>query len=135
MMDRGDDAFLHALETGEVANHAFHHRDHLRAAFLYVRRRGAKDAEQTMLGTIRRFAAHHGHAPKFHFTMTALWVRLVAAHVAQHPDAAFDELIDLDNRLLDKDLPLRFYSRTQLFSEQARARWVEPDMRPLPATG
>ncbi|HME82301.1 MAG TPA: hypothetical protein VKF82_09520 [Candidatus Eremiobacteraceae bacterium] len=86
-----------------------------------------------MIETIRRFAAHHGHAPKFHFTLTALWVRLVAAHVADHPDAAFDELIDLDNRLLDKDLPLRFYSRAQLFSEHARASWVEPDVRPLPA--
>jgi|SRR5271165_1520179 len=132
MTDGADHAFLRALETGTIANHAFHHRDHLRAAFLYVRARGPKGAEQAMLDTIRHFAAHHGHAPKFHFTLTALWVRLVAAHAAEHPDAAFDELIALDGRLLDKDLPLRFYSRTQLFSERARASWIEPDVRPLP---
>lgn len=128
-----DKAFLQSLETGALANHALHHRDHLKAAFLYVRSRGAAQAEQAMLHTIRRFAKAHGHAPKFHFTLTAVWVKLVAAHARQHRDVSFDELVDLDDRLLDKDLPLRFYSRAVLFSEQARSQWVDPDVRALPA--
>jgi hypothetical protein len=134
-MDHADDGFLHALETGTIPNHAFHHRDHLRAAWLYVRKRGAGDAERTMLETIRHFASLHGHASKFHHTLTVVWVKLVAAHATQHMDATFDELLNLDGRLLDKELPLRFYSAGVLFSESARARWVEPDVRALPSAG
>jgi hypothetical protein len=131
-VDHADDGFLRALETATIPNHAFHHRDHLRAAWLYVRQRGAADAERAMLDTIQHFALLHGHASKFHHTLTVLWVRLVAAHVTHHVDATFDELLDLDGRLLDKDLPLRFYSPNVLFSERARSRWVEPDVRSLP---
>jgi hypothetical protein len=134
-MDPSDSGFLHALETGAIPNHAFHHRDHLRAAWLYVRQRGATEAEQAMLETIRRFASLHGHASKFHFTLTALWVKLVAAHATHHVEATFDELLDLDARLLDKDLPLRFYSPDVLFSACARSRWVEPNLRALPSAG
>jgi hypothetical protein len=134
-VDHSDDSFLHALETGAIPNHAFHHRDHLRAAWLYVRRRGMADAERAMLETIQRFASLHGHASKFHHTLTVLWVKLVAAHATHHVEATFDELLKLDARLLDKDLPLSFYSRGVLFSERARSRWVEPDVRTLPSTG
>jgi hypothetical protein len=125
--------FLRALENGEIPNHSFRHRDHLRAAWLYVHLRGAIEAERAMLETIRRFATLTGHAAKFHVTLTVVWVRLVAAHVAHHRDKAFDDLIELDGRLLDKDLPLRFYSPDVLFSTRARTQWVEPDVRALPA--
>lgn len=33
--------------------------------------------------------------------------------------------------LADKDLPLQYYSRELLFSEDARAAWVDPDVRVL----
>jgi hypothetical protein len=132
MINASDLAFLDALEKAVIPNHAFRHRDHLRAAWLYIRERGSRGAEEAMLLTIRRFATAHGHAGKFHHTLTAAWVRLVAAHVAEHDDASFEDLIALDERLLDKDLPLRFYSRELLFSARARAQWVDPDREALP---
>jgi hypothetical protein len=33
--------------------------------------------------------------------------------------------------LADKELPLQYYSRERLFSDEARAAWVEPDRQPL----
>jgi hypothetical protein len=131
-MEQSDHGFLQALEAGAIPNHAFRHRDHLMAAWLYLRQRGATGAEQAMLETIRRFAALHGHASKFHYTLTVVWVKLVAAHYTHHVGATFDELLDLDGRLLDKNLPLRFYSLGVLFSEHARSHWVDPDVRSLP---
>ena len=84
MMNASDRVFLDALEKAVIPNHAFRHRDHLRAAWLYIHERGASGAEEAMLQTIHRFATAHGHAGRFHHTLTAAWVRLVAAHVAHH---------------------------------------------------
>jgi hypothetical protein len=134
MMGPTDSAFLDALEKAGIPNDAFRHRDHLRAAWLCIRQQGAAGAEEAMLSIIRRFATAHGHAGKFHYTLTVAWVRLVAAHVVQHNDVTFEELIALDGRLLDKDLPLRFYSRDLLFSARAREQWVNPDREALPGT-
>ena len=37
-----------------------------------------------------------------------------------------------DVALLDRETPLRFYSPGRLWSDEARAGWVEPDLQPLP---
>lgn len=34
--------------------------------------------------------------------------------------------------LADKDLPLTYYSRERLFSDEARGAWVAPDREPVP---
>jgi hypothetical protein len=39
-----DDAFLDAFERGALREHGFGHRDHLRLAWLYVRRYGRDQA-------------------------------------------------------------------------------------------
>lgn len=132
-MNRSDEEFLLALETGALPNQQFRHRDHLRAAWLYVEQRGPVDATAAMLNTIRTFAAHHGHSVKFHTTMTIAWVKLVAFHARCHPNRAFTDFLEINRALLDKDLLLRFYTPTRLFSEEARLQWVEPDVRLLPA--
>jgi hypothetical protein len=104
----------------------------VRAAWLYTNRFGLEAAQQRMEMTIKRFALHHDHGAKFHKTLTAAWVRLVGYHALCHPVESFGQFISLNGALLDKDLPLRFYSRERLFSQEARATWVEPDKRALP---
>jgi hypothetical protein len=131
-MIESDAAFLEALESGQIANSSFKHRDHLRAAWLYVKRDGPENAVHSMERTIKDFAARHGHERKFHLTLTVAWVKLVGAHVAWHDRATFDEFISLNERLLDKDLPLLFYSREKLYSELARSQWIDPDLCVLP---
>ena len=134
MMSESDARFLSALEACQIPNADFRHRDHLRAAWLYVTCAGSSRAVKLMERTIRRFAAYHGHVDKFHATLTAAWVKLVAAHVEFHACPTFDAFIDHNSKLLDKDLPLQFYSRTALFSDRARVRWVDPDLQNLPTT-
>jgi hypothetical protein len=127
-----DDAFIDALERCEIPNERFHHRDHVRAAWLCVTRRSYQEAAATMDRLIRRFAAHHGHVDKYHRTLTLLWVRLVAAHAVACKEQTFDEFALKNEALLDKDLALHFYSRETLFSQRARRHWVEADLRALP---
>lgn len=70
----------------------------------------------------------------YHETITRLYMRLIGHHLANSADPT--NLLGLANELLathaERDLPLRYYSRERLFSPEARAAWVPPDVRPLP---
>lgn len=120
--------FLDAFETGGISTAEFHHRDHLRLAWVQVRRLGPQEASGAVSAGIRRFAAAHGLDRLYHETLTRFWVRIVA-HAAE---PTFEDTLRLHPLLLDKELPLRHWSREALFGDAARANWVEPDLAPLP---
>jgi hypothetical protein len=66
--------------------------------------------------------------------MTRFWVRIVDHIAGTRPDiASFDDFLSAFPRLLDKDLPHRHWRAETLGGADARARWVEPDLIPLPA--
>ena len=48
-----------------------------------------------------------------------------------HPEKTLDAL--MRTPLADATLPFRHYSAERLWSDEARAKFVEPDLRPLPA--
>lgn len=127
-----DAAFLAAFETGEIANQSFHHRDHVRLAWVQIHRLGVEAAGDEVTRMIRRFATRHGGAARYNETMTRFWVRVVGIAVSRHPDLGFDPLIDAEPHLLDKSLPLRHWSREALFATDASATWVDPDLIPIP---
>lgn len=130
-----DDAqFLAAFETGQIANRDFHHRDHLRLAWIQIRRLGLERALESVTTAIRQFATHHGHADRYHDTMTRFWLRAVATGIDHHPDLSFEGLLAAEPHLLDQNLPYVHWSREQMASDQARRQWVEPDLRQMPAT-
>jgi hypothetical protein len=128
-----DEQFLAAFEAGRIANQDFHHRDHLKVAWIQVHRVGSDRAADTVAGTIREFATRHGHAERYHETMTRFWVRVVGMGVSRHPTLAFDDLIAAEPHLLDKNLPYHHWSRELMGSNEARRDWVEPDLRMMPA--
>lgn len=106
-------AFIRTFESGQIAPHDFRHADHLRLALAYLVDSGSiEEATTRMAAGLRAFARAAGKEEKYHHTLTVAWVRLVA-------------------RLLDQQLPLAYYTRDRLFSDEARERWVEPDRQPL----
>ena len=129
-----DEKFLAAFEAGRIANQDFHHRDHLRLAWIQVRRLGLQRASDTVAGAIRQFAGRHGHADRYHETMTRFWVRVVAMGIGRHPTLLFDDLLAAEPHLLDKTLPFNHWSRERMASDEARRRWMEPDIRLMPAS-
>jgi hypothetical protein len=131
--DLPDDEFLATFERAGFGPHEFHHRDHLRMAHLYVQRFGLAAATERACAGIRALAAAHGHADKYHATLSQAWVRVVALAMQHTPQGTFDELLAAHPRLLDKNLLLSHYSRTVLFGPRARDHWVAPDRRPIPA--
>ena len=70
----------------------------------------------------------------YHETVTHAYVRLIAGLFADCSGQPLPERIStlVNGPLGERDALLRFYSRETLMSPQARAEWVEPDVRPLP---
>jgi hypothetical protein len=122
-----DDEFIRAFERCEISNADFRHRDHVRLAWLYLRRYGA-EADGRMVAGIQRFAAHHGKLAKYHHTMTIAWMRLVAPAANM---GRFEDVIALFPRLLDKNYLREFYSEALLSTDAARENFTEPDKQPF----
>lgn len=128
-----DAAFVHAFESCALSSEAFQHQDHVRLAWLYLRQEEFSIALERMEKSIRRFAAHHHAVQKYHHTLTLAWMRLVRAALRESPGIrTLEVFFSRHPWLLDRDLPLTYYSRERMFSAAARAVWVEPDLRPLP---
>jgi hypothetical protein len=128
-----DDEFLHAFFSLTLANSEFRHRDHLRLSWLAVRRHGGSLAEEVVAAGIRNFAHHNSHGLLYHDTMTRFWVRLVGHAVSDRPEIVdFEEFLAAYPLLLDKNTPLRHWSRGAMFGAEARAAWRDPDLVALP---
>ncbi|HZU41851.1 MAG TPA: hypothetical protein VE994_04200 [Terriglobales bacterium] len=129
-----EDAFVRAFEACEYPPEKFRHADHIRLAWIYVRRYGLAGAEERIRMSIRNFATSVGHAPKYHETMTRAWLRLVYAAYAATPGLTdYVAFVSQHPTLLDKSALAPFYSPQVLTSDEARHNWILPDLKPLPA--
>jgi len=126
-----DDQFARAFENCEIAGEDFHHQDHIRLAWIYLKRYGPEDASSRIAAAIRAFASRLGKADKYHETVTIAWMRLVQ----QAADCnSFREVAAAFPQFLDKSYLNDFYSAETLQSGAARESFVEPDKKPLPST-
>ena len=132
-MYQNDDAFAQAFENCTLPNDQFHHRDHLRLAFIYLRRYGLDQAGIRISESICRFATHHRGAEKYHQTITIAWMRLLAAAAQDMPSSAtLDQIFEAVPALLNKNTICEYYSPALLTSPEARRHFAEPDVKPLP---
>jgi hypothetical protein len=125
-----DETFLRRFEAASLRS--FGHRDHLRVAFAYARRGGVDHAVARAREGLRRFAAAHGEPGRYHETLTTAWARVVGHYALGGPENDFEAFLAAHPRLLERDLLCAHYSRERLFSEAARAAFVEPDLLALP---
>ncbi len=126
-----DEEFVRAFESCELSPDAFHHRDHIRLAAIYVSRHGAAEATERFKASLRRFAANIGKSDRYHETITVAWIQLVAHAMTLNPGAQPGDFPEL----LDKNYIGRFYSPGLLATAAARSGFVEPDRAPLPVIG
>jgi|HubBroStandDraft_1064217.scaffolds.fasta_scaffold50819_3 hypothetical protein len=116
---------------GPFCQARFDHRQHVKFAWSTVRERGAVEAETIVSDEIRDFAARHAPG-KYHQTMTSFWVRLVAHTLEVADSGDFERHVAQLPVLLDKRAAWRHYSDMALVGTGARARFVAPDLTPIP---
>jgi hypothetical protein len=133
-LDRLDD--LAARFGARAIPHAeWTHRAHLTVGAWHVHHFGPDEALARLRTGIRALNDAHGtpNSPTrgYHETITRVYVRLLAAALAQFSAATplADRIAHMvASPLAEKDFLLRFYSRERLMSERARAEWLEPDL-------
>ena len=123
-----EDEFLQAFHSCRLPNSEFRHADHLRLAWLHLRRATFPDALEQVRNGIRRFAEHHGAPHLYHDTVTTAWVRLLATH----HESTFAEFLRANEPRLTAALLHRFWTPEVLASDAARQHWVPPDRAGLP---
>lgn len=131
----GDDRdFAAAFEAGNIAPERFSHRDHLRLAYVYLVDSDVDAACDRMRDALLRFLDRHGiTATKYHETMTRAWILAVRHFLEKTATArSADEFIDAHPQMLDPAIMLTHYSADRLFSDEARADFIEPDLDPIP---
>jgi hypothetical protein len=113
------------------------HAAHLTVALWHLLQYDWPEAVRRVRLGIQRYNAAHGIRTTptggYHETLTLFWLRRVRAFLEGERNEA-RSLVHLANELAaaaDKSLPLEYYTRERLFSPEARAGWVEPDLRPL----
>ena len=133
-VSNSDMEFLMAFEAGAYAPADFNHRAHVRLAYVYLATNDVERATTLMRAAIVNFLRHHGIAPtKYHETLTQAWSLAVFHFMHRTPSAlSADDFIRQTPLLLDTRIMLTHYSAERLFSPQARAAFVQPDLDPIP---
>jgi hypothetical protein len=115
-----DAEFLQALEDGSYPRDAMDHRAHLRLALLF------RDDPQGARDLLVRYIQRIGGMVRYNETLTQFWLRAVSLHDEDTVDAL------MRTPLSDVNLPFRHYSPERLWSDEARTKFVAPDLRPFP---
>jgi hypothetical protein len=120
-----------AFERFDVAD--FHHRDHVRLAWAYLREYGLIEALIRFRDALQKFAAHKGLPGLYHETITLMFLLLI--HERCERDMTFEELEAASPELFmwKPSLVDRLYDEATLQSDRARAALVLPDLAAIQA--
>jgi len=129
-----DRAFVQAFEACSVPADQFNHRAHLRLAYVYLCAEDVDSAAQRMKSSLVAYLSHLQADPaKFHHTMTQAWVMAVRHFMDKSQGFDdFDAFLAASPVLMDTKVMLTHYSAEALFSDEARASYIEPDKQPIP---
>jgi hypothetical protein len=132
-----DRVFRSDFEAGRVPPAKFDHRAHVQLAYVYLTELDPDAAYQAIRSALLNFLCRHGiDGSKYHDTLTRAWVLAVRAFMDRSPPCeSAQEFLAANSRLLYSKILTAHYSPELLFSDAARARFVEPDRRPIPVSG
>ncbi|HZU96150.1 MAG TPA: hypothetical protein VFF73_05530 [Planctomycetota bacterium] len=125
------------FQAGTLPKEEWTHAAHLVVALDHARRYEPAEAIERLRSSIKRYNKATGtpETPTrgFHETITLAWFHLVRHFLEVFDDGrSFAALADAVVQLYSKDEIFAHYSRERLMTPEARARWIEPDLRPLP---
>ena len=129
-----DRRFRADFAAGRIDPGAFDHRAHIRLAYIYLAEHDTNTALTLMRSSLLAFIRHHDiPVARYHETLTQAWILAVRHFMAISPDSESSaDFIASNPGMLDSKIMLTHYSTEVLFSPEARARFVEPNLELIP---
>ena len=135
-----DSELLQAFEDCTLPMNEWRHRTHVKVAYLFLRSFSLEEATSKMRAGVKALNAVYGvpEGPTsgYNETTTVAFLRIVQSVMVTYsqvlPAATADEFCDNHPQLLSKHLLRLFYSPERRLHPEAKERFVEPDLTPLP---
>jgi len=132
-----DETFLKLFESAELPLDQWHHPEHIKVAYLYLRRYPFETAMDRIREKIKAQNMAHKvpESPTrgYHETMTQAWLRLVHVTLCEYgPAETADDFYEQSPQLTQKKTLRLFYSKEVFMSLPAKYEFFEPDLAPLP---
>ena len=125
-------SIVEGFETGTISRDEWKHAEHLVVALYYLSNHDFETSLGKMrdgiFNLLRSFGVDLSKEMPYHETLTVFWMRTVSDFSNSKNGASIIEKANELVEKFDKDYPLLFYSREYLFSDEARAKFVEGDL-------
>ena len=125
-------SIVESFENGTISRDDWKHAEHLIVAFYYLSHHDFETALTKMrdgiFNLLKSFGVDLSKEMPYHETLTVFWMRAVDDFRKSKNGASIIGVYNELTEKFDKNYPLRFYSRELLFSEKARAAFVEADL-------
>jgi hypothetical protein len=125
-----DETLIRCFEAAEVPPDGFHHREHVRVAWSYLRRLAWPAALERFRTGLQRYAVARGAPERYHETITTAYVLLINERLhAAGRTLEWDEFARRNPDLLSWQPSIldRYYRPETLASDRARQVFVMPD--------
>jgi transketolase len=132
-----DEDFLAQFESTEWPYLEWHHRQHIKVAYLYLRKYPFAQAQARIRERIKAFNAAK-KVPEsltggYHDTMTQAWLHLVHFTLCEYGAAADADTFYEQHPQLWRHKSLRFYyTKEHFLTKEAKEKFVAPDITPFP---
>jgi len=126
-----DIEFVKRFEDGTLPSESFHHRDHVRMAWLFLSRYPLLEALRQFSSALQRFAVAHGQPNLYHQTITWSYLFLINERRERlGTSQGWDKFAEANADLFewnDGGVLAQYYLPETLQSELARRVFVLPD--------
>lgn len=135
-----DAELLAQFEGCTLPAERWHHAEHIRIAYLYLRQHPFPEVLTRMRAGLKALNAAQ-NVPEsldrgYHETLTQAWLRLVQVILDEYgPEESSLAFLEAHPELSQRKSLRLFYSRDRIMSSLAKAEFVEPDLAPLPVSG
>lgn len=125
-----DESLVRLFERTEVPADGFHHRDHVRVAWWYLRQHPFPEALARFGANLRRFAVAQGKPELYHETITTAYLLLINERLdGEGRELAWAEFMSRNDDLMTwkPSILARYYREETLASSRAKRTFVMPD--------
>lgn len=128
-----DTAFERQFEDATLDPALFNHEAHLRLAWIHINNYGTDAAIVNITQQLQNYVAKLGAQDKYNHTLTIAAIKAVQHFYNKTTADSFADFISQNTKLKDnfRDLLGSHYSTNIFTSEEAKSRFLEPELLPF----